>query len=298
VLPACSPYARLEGFLRDILGGGAALLHEDEAAPARTLNAADLGWSEAVRRGFGFPQVYSHQAETYRLMHAGQHVIVTTPTASGKTGAFFPAVFERLERDPDATALFVYPLVALGQDQRDKLATFREHGDFGWDIGAFQGGAQPNDVFRDGVRMVTATPDKLHWSLTQPRVRDFLRRLSFIVLDEAHTYRGGFGSEVAGMLRRLLELARALGASPQVVLSTATIGNPAEFARELVGVDAVEVSESGAARPGKRYYLAGWTSGTWRSSSSTAIRGRAWPSGRWRAAPGGPRRGWCCTSRR
>ncbi|MBB5236055.1 DEAD/DEAH box helicase [Deinococcus budaensis] len=256
MLPARSPYARLEGFLRDILGGGAALLHEDPPAPARTVRAADLGWSEAVTRGFGFAEVFSHQADTYRLMRGGQHVIVTTPTASGKTGAFFPAVFERLERDPQATALFVYPLVALGQDQRDKLAAFRERGGFGWEIGAFQGSAQPGDVFRDEVRMVTATPDKLHWSLTQPRVRDFLRRLSFIVLDEAHTYRGGFGSEVAGMLRRLLELVRALGAAPQVVLSTATIGNPAEFARELVGVDAVEVSESGAARHGKRYYLA------------------------------------------
>jgi DEAD/DEAH box helicase domain-containing protein len=82
-------YARLEGFLREILGGGVALLHEDEAVPAKTVKAADLGWTEAVRRGFGFADVYRHQADTYRLMHAGQHVIVTTPTASGKTGAFF-----------------------------------------------------------------------------------------------------------------------------------------------------------------------------------------------------------------
>lgn len=256
MFPARSPYARLEGFLRDILGGGAALLHEDEPAPARTVDVAELGWSEAVARGFGFPRVFSHQAETYRLMRGGEHVIVTTPTASGKTGAFFPAVFERLERDPDATALFVYPLVALGQDQRDKLAAFRERGGFGWEIGTFHGSAEAKDVFRPGVRMVTATPDKLHWSLTHPRVRDFLARLSFIVLDEAHTYRGGFGSEVAGMLRRLLGLARALGANPQVVLSTATIGNPGEFARELTGVDAAHVSESGAERHGKRYYLA------------------------------------------
>lgn len=256
MLPARSPFARLEGFLRDTLGGGAARLHEEDAAPARTVGVTELGWSAAVARGFGFPQVYAHQAETYKLMREGQHVIVTTPTASGKTGSFFPAVFDRLERDPHATALFVYPLVALGQDQRDKLLTFKQKGGFGWGIGAFQSSAQAADAFADGVRMVTATPDKLHWSLTQPRVREFLKNLSFIVLDEAHTYRGGFGSEVAGMLRRLLELSRALGANPQVVLSTATIGNPAEFARELIGVDAVEVSESGAAKPGKRFYLA------------------------------------------
>ncbi|ADV68635.1 DEAD/DEAH box helicase [Deinococcus maricopensis] len=250
------PYARLEVFLRDILGSGAALLHEEEVQAAQTVRVEDLGWSRALRAGFGFPEVYSHQAEAYRLMTGGQHVIITTPTASGKTGAFFPAVFERLEADPQATALFIYPLVALGQDQREKLDAFRDRGAFAWNIGAFQGGARPEEVFGPDVRMVTATPDKLHWALANRHVRAFLARLSYVVLDEAHTYRGGFGSEVAGMIRRLLDLARALGARPQVVLSTATIGNPAAFAQELAGVDAVEVRESGAARHGKRYYLA------------------------------------------
>ena len=142
MLLARSPTAHLEGFLRDTLGGGAARLHVEEPQPARTLGVGELGWSPAVARGFGFDRVYAHQAEVYRLMHGGQHVIVTTPTASGKTGAFFPGVFERLERDPQATALFVYPLVALGQDQRDKLLTFRERGGFAWDIGSFHGAAQ------------------------------------------------------------------------------------------------------------------------------------------------------------
>ena len=249
-------YAMLEAFLRDILGSSAALLHEEEAAPAQTVRAAELGWSAALQRGFGFGEVFSHQAETYRRLKTGEHVIVTTPTASGKTGAFFPAVFEALEQDPQATALLVYPLVALGQDQREKLLAFRERGGYDWDIGAFQGSAQADAAFRDGVRMVTATPDKLHWSLTHPRMRAFLSKLRFIVLDEAHSYRGGFGSEVAGMLRRLLALSRALGGQPQVILSTATIGNPAQFARELSGVDVTEVRESGAARHGKRFYLA------------------------------------------
>ncbi len=250
------PPVHLDAFLRDILGGGTALLHEEEAAEPRLVRADSLGWSRAVQRGFAFPQVYSHQAETYRRMVAGEHVIVTTPTASGKTGAFFPAVFERLERDQQATALFIYPLVALGQDQRGKLDAFRAAGGFDWQIGAFQGNANAADVFRPGVRMVTATPDKLHWALTHTGVQQFLSRLNVVVLDEAHSYRGGFGSEVGGMLRRLLELSRALGASPQVLLSTATIGNPAQFARELAGVDVHEVSESGAGKQGKRYMLA------------------------------------------
>lgn len=254
MLPAS--FVSLEAFLRDILGSDAALLHEDNPAPAQTVRATELGWSSALQRGFGFSEVFSHQAETYRRLKAGEHVIVTTPTASGKTGAFFPAVFEALEQDRQATALFVYPLVALGQDQREKLLAFKERGGYDWQVASFQGNAQPGQVLTPDVRMVTATPDKLHWSLTHPRMRAFLSTLRFIVLDEAHSYRGGFGSEVAGMLRRLLNLSRALGGNPQVVLSTATIGNPAQFARELSGVDVTEVSDSGAARPGKRYYLA------------------------------------------
>ncbi|AFZ66425.1 DEAD/DEAH box helicase [Deinococcus peraridilitoris] len=250
------PFVRLELFLRDVLSSGATLLHEEGPLSARTVTASSLGWTPAVQAGFRFTDVYSHQAEVYRALQAGEHVIVTTPTASGKTGAFFPAVFERLQQRPQATALFVYPLVALGQDQRDKLEAFRAAGNFPWRIGAFQGAARPEAVLQEGVCMLTATPDKLHWSLTQPVMHRFLRNLQFLVLDEAHTYRGGFGGEVAGLVRRLLELARALGANPQVVLSTATIGNPAEFAQELCGVTPREVSESGAARHGKRFYLA------------------------------------------
>lgn len=256
MLPARSPFAHLDLFIRDILGSGATLLHEEDQVQASTTTPTALGWSEAVTAGFKFPEVFNHQAETYRLLKKGQNVIITTPTASGKTGAFFPAIFESLEADPSATALMVYPLVALGQDQRDKLQDFKQRGCFDWEIGAFHGHVPVNQVFRANVRMVTATPDKLHWALDKPAVREFLSKLSFIVLDEAHTYRGGFGCEVAGMLRRLLELAQALGARPQVVLSTATIGNPSEFADELVGIEATEVSESGAAKHGKRFYLA------------------------------------------
>ena len=247
---------RLTAFLDGVLGAGATLLHEESPSAPELVRVNSLGWSERVARGFGHEEAYSHQARASELLAAGEHVIVTTPTASGKTGAFFPAVFGRLEAQPEATALLVYPLVALGQDQGGKLSEFAGRGGFPFGIGAFQGAARAEEVFTPGTRLVTATPDKLHWSLTHPAVQRFLSKLSFLVLDEAHTYRGGFGSEVAGMLRRLLSLSRALGAHPQVVLSTATIGNPAEFARELVGVEAHEVAQSGAARHGKKFVLA------------------------------------------
>lgn len=251
---ARSPFARLRAFLHE-LGGQATLLYEEDPAVAQLTRVSDLPWSSRLQRGFKFSEIYSHQLQSYQLLRDGQHVIITTPTASGKTGAFFPAIFERLEQDPRATALFVYPLVALGQDQRDKLLQFKENGEFTWDIGTFQESANATEVFRANVRMVTATPDKLQWALTQPTVQQFLQNLQFVVLDEAHTYRGGFGCEVTGLIRRLLKLAHEFGTRPQVVLSTATIGNPCEFARELTGLDMTEISVSGAQKHGKQYYL-------------------------------------------
>ena len=156
----------LEAFLRDILGGNAALLHEDDPAPAQTVRAAELGWSGALQQGFGFGDVFSHQAETYRRLKAGEHVIVTTPTASGKTGAFFPAVFEALEQDRQATALFVYPLVALGQDQREKLLAFKARGGYDWGVGLVSGqrpagaGADAGRADGDGhARQAALEPD-------------------------------------------------------------------------------------------------------------------------------------------
>lgn len=254
-MPAPRDFANLDAFLRDLAGTSATLLHAEAPSAAQSVSVQTLNWPLAVQRGFEFAAVYRHQAETYQRLKAGENVIITTPTASGKTGAFFPAVFEALHSEPQATALFIYPLVALAQDQREKLLKFKEKGGFDWNISEFQGSATPAQAFGEGVRMVTATPDKLHWSLTQPQVQQFLGRLRFLVLDEAHTYRGGFGSEVAGMLRRLLDLAQLLGAKPQVVMSTATIGNPAQFALELTGQHFSEVSVSGAAKHGKKFML-------------------------------------------
>lgn len=251
---ARSPYATLQHFL-NTLGSTATELYEEEPADASLFPVSQLDWSRALQKGFGHTHLYSHQAESYRLMRQGKNLIITTPTASGKTGAFFPAIFEHLEQHSHATALFVYPLVALGQDQHQKLQEFREKGAFTWQVGVFQGNTRPEEVFSPNVRMVASNPDKLHWYLHHSGVQQFLANLQFLVLDEAHTYRGGFGSEVACLMKRLLMLSKNLGANPQIVMSTATIGNPREFASELSGAEAVEISRSGAQKHGKKYFL-------------------------------------------
>lgn len=246
----------LELFVQDVLYNKAQLLYTQAHKAEDSLPVAALGWSSKVRAGFKYQRVFKHQADAFRALQDGQHLILTTPTASGKTGAYFPALFSALEKDPQATALLVYPLVALAQDQREKLFQFRDQGQFPWQIASFEGSKQAADIFGPNVRMVTATPDKLHWSLTQKAIQPFLAQLKYVVLDEAHTYRGGFGSEVSGFIRRILALAHSLGARPQVVLSSATVGNPAEFAEELSGVRTQEIAVSGAPQYQKNFYLA------------------------------------------
>jgi len=255
----------LERFLIDLVGFNPPLLHGQKPAPARSVPVSRLSWSPAVARGFGYKDAYSHQVAAYEALERGQNLILTTPTASGKTGAFFPALFAALERDPHATALLVYPLVALAQDQRGKLLEFNSLGGFNFPIAAFEGGLEARATFASSPRIVTTTPDKLHWSLGLSVLHPFLEHLQMVVLDEAHTYRGGFGSEVSGLLRRLFSLCSSLRGvglrmsqnTPRAVVSTATLGSPLEFAKQLTGLDNfVEVSRSGAPTHGKSFYLA------------------------------------------
>ncbi len=249
------PMSALSPFLQDLLGNKARPFYQEEGHPPRLVDVSTLGWSERLKQGFKHPQLYSHQADCYQAMRAGEHVVITTPTASGKTGAFLPAIVQNLLDDPNATALLVYPLVALAQDQREKLQAFLDEAGILWLTEEFQGQATVEKAFREGVRIVMATPDKLHWALANPRVALFLKHLKHLVLDEAHTYRGGFGCEISGLIRRVLALSEHLGAKPQVVLSTATIGNATEFAESLTGLEFTEINTSGAKKCPKTYYL-------------------------------------------
>ena len=265
----------LERFLIDTVGFNPPLLHFQKPVPAQTVPVSRLNWSPAVAKGFEYRDAYSHQVSAFEALERGQNLILTTPTASGKTGAFFPALFAALELDPHATALLVYPLVALAQDQRGKLLEFNRLGGFDFPIAAFEGGVEARATFTQNPRIITTTPDKLHWSLGLSALHPFLEHLKIVVLDEAHTYRGGFGSEVSGLLRRLFALCSSLrggglrggglqsgglsaqNEGPRVVLSTATLGEPLEFARSLTGLDNfAEVSHSGAPTHGKSFYLA------------------------------------------
>ncbi len=200
-------------------------------------------------RGAGIEQLWSHQAEALESVLGRGHTIVTTGTASGKSLAFNLPVLEVLARDRRARALYLYPTKALAQDQARALTALRA----AFLRPAIYDGDTPREerrAIRARTNLILTNPDMLNVGVL-PHHRqwgDVLANLAFVVVDEAHTYRGVFGSHVANVLRRLRRLANAYGTEPRFVLASATIANPVELAERLTGLDFDLVDRDGAPR--------------------------------------------------
>jgi DEAD/DEAH box helicase domain-containing protein len=197
----------------------------------------------------GIDELYAHQAEAWAASRAGEHVIVTTGTASGKTLAFNLPVLDALATDPKNRAIYLYPTKALAQDQARSLAALAVPKV----KAAIYDGDTPREQrwqVRKWANLVLTNPDMLHVGML-PRHdlwADVLHNLRYVVVDEAHVYRGVFGSHVGNVLRRLRRMARVYGAEPQFVLASATIANPGELARRLLGLEVTVVDGDAAPR--------------------------------------------------
>jgi DEAD/DEAH box helicase domain-containing protein len=211
---------------------------------APDLNAALLG--------SGIAGLYSHQLEALEASRDG-NVVVTSGTASGKSLCFNLPVLDELARDDRRRALYLYPTKALAQDQARKLSELGlrqlRH--------AIYDGDTPRDdrpQIRRRSNLILTNPDMLHVGIMPHHKSwgDFLANLGWVVVDEAHTYRGVFGSHVANVLRRLRRVARRYGAEPRFVLASATIANPLELAEGLVGEPFRLVDSDGAPHAPRR----------------------------------------------
>ncbi len=213
--------------------------------------------------GAGVPGLWTHQAEALAAVRRGEDVLVTTPTASGKSLVFqVPPLEEALAGGP-GRALFLFPLKALGQDQRGKFLRLAAACGLDEEAAgcAIYDGDTPrgerNAIKRRFPRVVVTNPDMLHlgilgaWTGWGP----FFADLRWIVLDELHTYRGIFGSHFHHVLRRLLRLCHAVGGDPVLVASSATAANAGDFAAELAGRPFHWIAESGAPREGRHLLL-------------------------------------------
>src|SRR5881396_1218612 len=223
----------------------------------------------------GIERLYSHQREALQAA-ADSNLIITSGTASGKSLAFNLPVLDGIAREPKRRAFYLYPTKALAQDQARKLSALRPPGL----REAIYDGDTPREE-RPSIRrrsnLVLTNPDMLHVGVLPHHKQwgDFLANLGWVVVDEAHTYRGVFGSHVANVLRRLRRVARSYGAEPRFLLASATIANPLELAERLVGEPFELIDDDGAPRSGRE--IAMWNpplidkaSGTRRSALSEA----------------------------
>ena len=195
----------------------------------------------------GVEQLFTHQADAWDAAARGEHLVVATGTASGKTLAFNLPVLDALAREPKNRALYLYPTKALAQDQIRSLTALKPPG---VKPAIYDGDTESSRRWqiRKWANLILTNPDMLHVGVLPHHDRwgDVLHNLRYVVVDEAHVYRGVFGSHVGNVLRRLRRLARIYGADPQFLLASATIANPGELAQRLLGVEATVIEDDGA----------------------------------------------------
>jgi DEAD/DEAH box helicase domain-containing protein len=219
----------------------------------------------------GISQFFTHQAEAVAHALGGRHVVVVTPTASGKTLCYNAPVLHSILQDPSSRALYLFPTKALAQDQLAELQTMSDVLGPGVDsegnrdlsappIGVFTyDGDTPQDArrtVRARAHVVLSNPDMLHSGILphHPRWAKLFENLRYVVLDELHAYRGVFGSHLGNVLRRLRRICRHYGSNPVFICSSATIANPKELAERLTEQPFELVAESGAPR-GEKFFV-------------------------------------------
>ncbi len=215
----------------------------------------------SVLRRQNIHRLFTHQAAAIDAARAGQDVVIVTATASGKTLCYQVPILSVLLEDPDARALCMFPTKALTQDQFGAFHRLAQ-ADPLKDVltPAVYDGDTPSHnrtKIRDRASVILTNPDMLHVGILpyHGKWHRFLRQLKYIVIDEVHSYRGIFGSHVAGVVRRLLRMCEHYGSRPQVICSSATIANPVELAEQLTGRSVTLVDNDGAPRGRKLFAM-------------------------------------------
>jgi len=205
----------------------------------------------------GISTLYSHQFQAWTHVREGKNIALATGTASGKTLAYNLPVLAALLEEENARALYLFPTKALTQDQYSNLQAVQSNIK-NLKSAIYDGDTPQRDrpSIRKNARILLANPDMLHTGILPHHTiwADFFHNLRFVVIDELHTYRGVFGSHVANVIRRLKRVAAFYGASPQFILTSATIGNPKELAEKLTESPVTLIDEDGSAR-GERHFI-------------------------------------------
>src|SRR6266568_5622498 len=204
----------------------------------------------------GVERLYSHQAEAYEAVRRGRNLVVVTPTASGKTLCYNLPILQRLLENPERRALYVYPTKALAQDQLAELGALTSGLPIEVRVDTYDGDTPPGrrTAIREAGHVVMTNPDMLHTGLLphHTRWRRLFSSLEFVVIDELHTYRGLFGSQVANVIRRLKRICAFYGSNPTFICASATIRNPLELAHRLLEEENIALVDRNGAPRGER----------------------------------------------
>jgi DEAD/DEAH box helicase domain-containing protein len=234
-----------------------------EHIPRRQAKCAELDKPlqsalQACLSEHGLLPLYTHQAEAVNFARQGKNVMVATSSASGKTLCYNVPVMEAVLTEPRSCALYLFPTKALAQDQLRGLSELFYPRLFQLgEVTTFDGDTPQGERadIRRRARVILTNPDMLHLGIlpNHQQWSRLLRRLRYVVIDEAHTYRGVFGSHVAGVMRRLRRLCQFYGSNPQFICCSATIANPGEHAQKLVGLPFEVVDNDGSPQGGKEF---------------------------------------------
>jgi len=212
-------------------------------------------WPEQINyimESAGIHDLFQHQADAVDLIRSGRHLVVATPTASGKTLIYNLPVLENVLKNPESKALYIFPLKALAQDQ---MRTFKE-------MTETDGQIKPAIEIYDGdttawhrkrireapPNILLTNPEMIHLSLLAHHRKwaDFFCDLDIVVVDEVHTYRGIMGSHMAQVFRRLRRICSFYGADPTFIFCSATVSNPSQLAQQLTGLTVETITKNGA----------------------------------------------------
>ncbi|MGD9034018.1 MAG: DEAD/DEAH box helicase, partial [Desulfobacteraceae bacterium] len=241
---------------------GPAYVYHRYLPPKKAVYGPDLDLPNELLRvpkDLGFEKLYTHQADAIGQIRQGANVLVATPTASGKSLIYNLAVLEAVLANEKTKALYIFPLKALEQDQLKGLSPYIKKLK-GRKISAQIYDGDTSSYRRKQIRssvpeILFTNPDMLHTGILSHHQnwQGLFKNLSFVVLDEIHTYRGIFGSHVNQIMRRLKRLCTLYGSRPQFILLSATVSNPREFGETLIGEEIEVFDASGSPRSGQHF---------------------------------------------
>ncbi|MCX7835302.1 MAG: DEAD/DEAH box helicase [bacterium] len=216
---------------------------------------------QTVLNQIGIHKLYSHQTEVIKNVRAGKNVVLATPTASGKSMAYFIPVLEAIINE-NANALFIYPLKALENDQLHKWIELTFNLSSMYDVSAAIYDGDTPDTIRKKIRatppkVLITTPEMLHLGILPYHSLwyRFFSQLRYVVVDELHIYRGIFGTHMRCVFMRLNRITDYYGSNNTYISTSATIANPAELGEKLFGKPTIQITNSGSPQPEKHYLL-------------------------------------------